>query len=179
MKHLPNIITSARIFIAGLFAYFFAEQNYSACCISFGASVLTDVLDGALARANNWVSDLGKILDPIADKVTLLVISVCFYRAGWIPAYMLAAVIAKESAMMIGGLIMLKNHTVAYADIFGKISTTLFSISIVMALFREISSLPLFAAICSLSTAFFGLSIVCSFAALIHYGKTQFAKRKA
>ena len=75
MKHLPNILTSIRILMAGVFAYFFMEDNYTACCVSFGVSMLTDVLDGALARANNWVSDLGKILDPVADKVTLLVIS--------------------------------------------------------------------------------------------------------
>lgn len=179
MKHLPNILTSIRIFMAGVFAYFFMKHDYIACSISFGISMLTDVLDGALARANNWVSDLGKILDPIADKVTLLVISACFYSAGWIPEYMLVAVIIKEALMMVGGLIMLRCNAVAYADRFGKAATTLFSTSIVMALLRELNISPLITSICSLSTIAFGLSIAFSFVALIHYGRTQFANRKA
>ena len=179
MRHLPNILTSIRILMAGVFAYFFTEDNYTACCVSFGVSMLTDVLDGALARANNWVSDLGKILDPVADKVTLLVISICFYRAGWIPQYMMIAVIVKESMMMLGGLIMLRYKAVAYADTFGKAATTLFSTSIVMALLRELDISPFITSVCSLSTLVFGLSVAFSFVALVHYGRTQFAQRKA
>ena len=179
MKHIPNILTSIRILMAGVFAYFFIEDNYTACCASFGISMLTDILDGALARANSWVSDLGKILDPVADKVTLLVISVCFYRAGWIPQYMMIAVIIKECMMMLGGLIMLRCHAVAYSDVFGKAATTLFSTSIVMALIRELSFSPFLTRICSASTFVFGLSIIFSFVALVHYGRTQFAQRKA
>lgn len=179
MKHIPNILTSIRILMAGVFAYFFIEDNYTACSVSFGISMLTDVLDGALARANNWVSDLGKILDPVADKVTLLVISACFYRAGWIPQFMLIAVIIKEAMMLIGGLIMLRCNAVAYSDVFGKAATTLFSTSIVMALIKELTVSPFLSRICDASTFVFGLSVVFSFVALIHYARTQFARRKA
>lgn len=179
MKHLPNILTSIRILMAGVFAYFFMKHDYIACCVSFGVSMLTDILDGALARANNWISDLGKILDPVADKVTLLVISVCFYSVGWIPEFMLIAVIVKEAMMLIGGLIMLRCNAVAHSDSFGKAATTLFSTSIVMALLKELDISPLITYVCSLSTFVFGLSVAFSFAALIHYGRTQFARRKA
>ena len=179
MRHLPNILTSIRILMAGVFAYFFMNDNYTACCASFGISMLTDVLDGALARANNWVSDLGKILDPAADKITLLVISICFYSAGWIPQYMLIAVIIKEAMMIAGGLIMLRCNAVAYSDVFGKAATTLFSISIVMALLKELDIAPVITTIGGLSTLVFGLSVIFSFVALVHYGRTQFARRKA
>lgn len=179
MKHLPNILTSIRIFVAGIFAWFFMEQDYTACCISFGVSMLTDVLDGALARAFGWVSNLGKILDPVADKISLLVISICFYSVGWIPGFMLAAVIIKEGLMLLGGLIMLRSHTVAYSDLYGKAATSLFSASIVMALLRELDISPVISSICSLSTLIFGLSIFCSFVALIHYVRTQFLRRSA
>ncbi len=179
MRHIPNILTSIRIFMAGVFAFFFLQHEYVACSISFGISMLTDVLDGALARANNWVSDLGKILDPVADKVTLLVISACFYRAGWIPQFMLIAVILKETMMLVGGFIMLRCNAVAHSDVFGKAATTLFSTSIVMALIRELNFSPFLTRICDASTFVFGLSVVFSFVALIHYGRTQFARRKA
>ena len=179
MRHLPNILTSIRIFMAGVFAYFFIKHDYSACTISFGVSMLTDMLDGVLARTYNWVSDLGKILDPLADKITLLVISICFCSVGWIPEFMLIAVIIKEAFMLIGGVIMLRSNAVAHADVYGKAATALFSISIVMALLNEMDVLPPLTSIGSLSTLVFGLSVVFSFVALAHYARTQFAKRKA
>lgn len=179
MKHLPNILTSIRIFVAGVFAWFFMKQDYTACCVSFGVSMLTDVLDGSLARAFGWVSNLGKILDPVADKITLLVISACFYSAGWIPGYLLIAVIIKETLMMLGGFIMLRRRTVAYSDFFGKAATSLFSASIIMALLKALDISPVFHAIGSLSTAVFALSVVFSFVALVHYGRTQFVRRGA
>ena len=133
MKNLPNILTLVRIACAGVFAYFFVCHQYNACVITFIISMVSDVLDGAIARKYGCVSDLGKVLDPLADKITLLVVSVCFYTEGWIIWPMLAAVIIKESLMIIGGLIMLRSNVVAYSDRFGKASTVLFCASITMA----------------------------------------------
>lgn len=179
MKNLPNILTLVRIACAGVFAYFFVCHQYNACVITFIISMVSDVLDGAIARKYGCVSDLGKVLDPLADKITLLVVSVCFYTEGWIIWPMLAAVIIKESLMIIGGLIMLRSNVVAYSDRFGKASTVLFCASITMALLEK-SPLPLLLRrICGLSTALFCMSIVCSFIALGHYARTQFMRRKA
>ena len=162
MKNLPNILTLVRIACAGVFAYFFVCHQYNACVITFIISMVSDVLDGAIARKYGCVSDLGKVLDPLADKITLLVVSVCFYKEGWIIWPMLAAVIIKESLMIIGGLIMLRSNVVAYSDRFGKASTVLFCASITMALLEK-SPLPLLLRrICGLSTALFCMSIVCS-----------------
>ncbi len=161
MKNLPNILTLVRIACAGVFAYFFVCHQYNACVITFIISMVSDVLDGAIARKYGCVSDLGKVLDPLADKITLLVVSVCFYTEGWIIWPMLAAVIIKESLMIIGA------------------STVLFCASITMALLEK-SPLPLLLRrICGLSTALFCMSIVCSFIALGHYARTQFMRRKA
>lgn len=179
MKNLPNILTLVRIACAGVFAYFFVCHQYNACVITFIISMVSDVLDGAIARKYGCVSDLGKVLDPLADKITLLVVSVCFYTEGWIIWPMLAAVIIKESLMIIGGLIMLRSNVVAYSDRFGKASTVLFCASITMALLEK-SPLPLLLRrICGLSTVLFCMSIVCSFIALGHYARTQFMHRKA
>lgn len=171
MKHIPNILTSIRIVAAGVFAYFFAQDNHNACVATFALSMLTDVLDGAIARKYNCISDLGKILDPLADKLTLLIISICFFSSGLIPKYMLIAIIVKESLMLIGAIIMLRNKAVAYSDAFGKASTTLFSTSIVLALLK---SYPAFAFLGDIYVIVFGLSILCSFVALAHYANTQF-----
>ena len=150
MKNLPNILTLVRIACAGVFAYFFVCHQYNACVITFIISMVSDVLDGAI-----------------------------FYTEGWIIWPMLAAVIIKESLMIIGGLIMLRSNVVAYSDRFGKASTVLFCASITMALLEK-SPLPLLLRrICGLSTALFCMSIVCSFIALGHYARTQFMHRKA
>lgn len=171
MKHIPNILTSIRIAAAGVFAYFFAQDNHDACVYTFALSMLTDVLDGAIARKFNCISDLGKILDPLADKLTLLVISICFFSSGLIPKYMLIAIIVKESLMLIGAVIMLRHKAVAYSDAFGKAATTLFSTSIILALLRGYSA---FSFLGDLYVPVFGLSIICSFVALFHYANTQF-----
>ena len=158
MKNLPNILTLVRIACAGVFAYFFVCHQYNACVITFIISMVSDVLDGAIARKYGCVSDLGKVLDPLADKITVII---------------------KESLMIIGGLIMLRSNVVAYSDRFGKASTVLFCASITMALLEK-SPLPLLLRrICGLSTALFCMSIVCSFIALGHYARTQFMHRKA
>lgn len=179
MKNLPNILTLVRIVCAGVFAHFFVCHQYKACVATFIISMVSDVLDGAIARKYGCVSDLGKVLDPFADKITLLVVSICFYAEGWINGLMLAAVIIKESLMIIGGLIMLRSNVVAYSDRFGKASTVLFCASITMALLSKFPLPKLLLDVCGLSTALFCMSIVCSFIALIHYARTQFMHRKA
>lgn len=174
VQHLPNILTLLRIAATCLFAVFFTRGRFNACIAAFAFSALSDVLDGFIARRFNLVSDLGKLLDPLADKISLIVISICFCRAGWIPGYMLAAIAVKEGCMLLGAILMLRSNVVAQADRFGKAASTIFNISIAAALLRQYTP---FAFLGNLHLYLFGLSILCSFTALVHYARTQFADR--
>ena len=72
MKHIPNILTIIRFIFVPLIVTCLALNNYLLAFIFFTVSSLTDVLDGIIARKFNAISDLGKLLDPLADKLTQL-----------------------------------------------------------------------------------------------------------
>ena len=74
---VPNLLTYMRFVLVAPFIYFFLQQNYIAAAVCIGISGLTDCFDGLLARKLNQVTSLGKILDPIADKVTLFSVALC------------------------------------------------------------------------------------------------------
>ena len=72
MRHIPNVLSAIRLILVGVFIFLFARAKYLACLIVFLTAFFTDLLDGYLARRNNWISDLGKVLDPLADKLMVI-----------------------------------------------------------------------------------------------------------
>lgn len=106
MRHIPNVLSAIRLILVGVFIFLFARAKYLACLIVFLTAFFTDLLDGYLARRNNWISDLGKVLDPLADKLMVIAALSCFYSAGWLPLWILLAVLIKEGIMIIGGLLL-------------------------------------------------------------------------
>ena len=81
MRHIPNVLSAIRLILVGVFIFLFARAKYLACLIVFLTAFFTDLLDGYLARRNNWISDLGKVLDPLADKLMVIAALSCFYSA--------------------------------------------------------------------------------------------------
>ena len=79
MRHLPNILSGMRLILVGVFVMLFrAGRILPALCI-FLLAFFTDILDGYLARAHGWVTDIGKLLDPLADKMMTLAALGCIY----------------------------------------------------------------------------------------------------
>ena len=74
---VPNLITYFRFILVPPFIYFFINEQFLLAGIMIGLSGLSDCFDGFFARKLNQVTSLGKILDPIADKVTLVAVAVC------------------------------------------------------------------------------------------------------
>ena len=79
MRHIPNILSVLRIIMVGVFAYLFAIGRPLAALSVYVLAFLTDILDGYLARRNNWITNLGKLLDPFADKLLIVVALICIY----------------------------------------------------------------------------------------------------
>ena len=111
--------------MVGIFAYLFLEGRPIAALSVFVLAFLTDILDGYLARRNNWISNIGKLLDPFADKLLTVVALVCICigkrQAAFI--WLCALTAAKELLMVFGGMFLLRRRVVVYADWFGKIAT--------------------------------------------------------
>ena len=129
-KYIPNIISAVRIILVGVFAYvflaFYPEGIIPAAGI-FILSGVTDVADGALARHFGWISQLGKVLDPIADKLMQCTVLLCLSLKGITPWWIFAFFIVKEGMMAAGALFIFKKRNEVYGSrVFGKAATVLF-----------------------------------------------------
>lgn len=132
---VPNLLSVTRIILIPVFAVLFYNDNYIWAVVVLFVSGLSDFFDGKIARRFNQVSALGKILDPVADKLTQITIAVMlffeFRRASstalhafsWVFLYFLF----KELVMLIGGAMLLKKGLrPSAAIIYGKIATFAF-----------------------------------------------------
>ena len=139
MRHIPNILSTIRLLLVGVFIYFFVNDQVLSALITYLVAFITDIVDGYLARRNNWISNVGKVLDPLADKLMLIAALGCFYFAGWIDLWLLAIVVGKELLMIIGGAALYKHKIVVYADWFGKAAAGFFNAGVTfLNLFFEI-----------------------------------------
>ena len=181
MKHIPNILSTFRIVLVGIFAWLFLTariphpQNYWWALGVYLLAFLTDVLDGFLARTFNWITPVGKLLDPLADKLmaitALVVILIAKATAGEeyaIYLVLFVLVTVKEGLMLVGGLLMLKQKKVAYSDWYGKTATGLFAFGIVLTLL----SFPI-PSIQPWNIAVLSAAVGLSWFSMAHYAKTQ------
>lgn len=179
MKNIPNILSGLRILMVGAFVYLFISKEYAWSLIVFATAFFTDVLDGYLARKFHWITDLGKLLDPVADKLLVLSALVCILIAKSAETFYLVIfilVLVKESLMLAGGMMMLKNKTVAYSDWYGKTATGLFALGIVLTLL-DIALTKVNLSVWAVS--FLAIAVALSYYAMMHYAMTQmFAKPK-
>ena len=124
--NLPNKLTLSRVVLTAVFlVLLFAHglvYKLSAVLV-FSVAALTDFLDGFIARNNNLVSDFGKFMDPIADKILILAAFLAFVEMKLVPAWMVIIIIFRE--FMITGLriVALKKNRVIEATLAGKHKT--------------------------------------------------------
>ena len=100
----------------------FPGKLYAALAV-FAIASLTDLLDGYIARHCNQITDFGKFMDPLADKVLVLTVMACFCSAGRFPDWALAVVIAREFAVSGLRLVAVDNGRVIAAGWSGKVKT--------------------------------------------------------
>lgn len=135
---VPNLITYVRFLLVAPFMYFFIKGNYIIAMLCIGLSGLSDCFDGLFARRLNQVTSLGKILDPIADKITLFCVALCmlFYAPKLLPLMIILMV--KEIAMLICGLVLLiKKIAPPAAKWYGKFATVVFYFSVCVIIFLK------------------------------------------
>jgi len=128
---VPNILGYFRILLIPFFMYTYmtaesAKDYYISAAIA-GVSSLTDFCDGFIARKFNMVTELGKLIDPLADKLTQGALIICFIFRYPNMRYLLALYVIKEGFMVIMGLTILHHNgkKLNGAKWFGKVSTAL------------------------------------------------------
>ncbi len=132
---VPNLLSFIRILLIPVFAYLFYKGELIWAVVVLALSGLSDFFDGKIARRFNQVSALGKLLDPVADKLTQATIAImlfmAFFKAENRPLHLFAWVfllfIVKELVMLIGGALMIYfGIRPGAAEIYGKAATMVF-----------------------------------------------------
>lgn len=144
-KYLPNGLTILRIILTLIFMVFIFLPGLKATIFAFflfSLAALTDFYDGRLARKYNLVSDFGKLLDPIADKILVLGAFLSFVEMRLIPAWMVVIIILRESSITGFRLVALRKGKVLAAEEAGKHKTvsqmvTIFII-LIFLIFKEL-----------------------------------------
>lgn len=117
---IPNIITYVRFVLIIPFVYFFLAEQYIYAAICIGLSGLSDCFDGMAARKLNQVTPLGKILDPIADKVTLFAVVICMVIYVPMVLPILVTLLVKDLLMLIGGADLIKKDSLRLLQLVRK-----------------------------------------------------------
>lgn len=124
--NLPNKLTVVRIVLAPLFLLLTLWEfpfHYLAAGLVFGAAAFTDMLDGKIARARGLITNLGKFLDPLADKMLTTAALLSFMATGHLDVWALMVVLTREFMVTSVRLVAAKDGTVIAANIWGKLKT--------------------------------------------------------
>ena len=140
--NLPNKLTILRVimipfFVAALLYDGGANQNmrYVAAALFIIAS-LTDMLDGKIARKYNLVTNFGKFMDPLADKLLVCSALICMIELRQLPAWMVIIIISREFIISGFRLVASDNGVVIAAGYWGKFKTTFQMIGVVLLIFN-------------------------------------------
>ena len=130
---IPNFLSLFRLLLIPVYVYLYLTAETTTDYVAAGSvlalSCLTDLVDGKIARKFNMVSNLGKILDPIADKLSQIAIVIILLVKFWDGPlkYILFLFIFKELLMIIGaGILMSKGMRPVAAEVWGKLATVVF-----------------------------------------------------
>lgn len=133
-RNIPNILSVIRLLMIPAFVYVYMSELPNKTMISFGIYAVawfTDILDGYLARKNNWITEIGKILDPLADKMMQFVAVICLVIVKRLSVVVISVVFFKELLMLIGAsIITRKKKTVTPSSWFGKLATFVLFVAI-------------------------------------------------
>ncbi len=129
-KQIPNILTVARFFLIPIVIYFILKEQYILAFVFLVISGLTDVLDGFIARKFNFITNFGKLIDPLADKTTQIAVLLTLAFKDIIPFWIIIVVVIKEAAMIAGASFLYGKELVVSSRWFGKLATVLFYVAI-------------------------------------------------
>ena len=101
-KHVPNLLTILRFVLIPFIFVAIMKNNYIGAFIILTISGITDVLDGFIARKFNFVTNFGKLIDPLADKATQVCVLLVLVLTGIVPLWILLIVFFKEIIMIAG-----------------------------------------------------------------------------
>jgi cardiolipin synthase len=113
LRQLPNAICIARMVLVIPIAWFVGAERFNEALVLCAIAAFSDALDGYLAKRFGWTSDLGKVLDPVADKLLLVTLFITLAIVGWSPVWLTVVAVSRDVIIGLGAL--------AYRHWFGAI----------------------------------------------------------
>ncbi|NLZ46415.1 MAG: CDP-diacylglycerol--glycerol-3-phosphate 3-phosphatidyltransferase [Clostridiales bacterium] len=149
--NLPNKLTLLRVLLIPVFLVFLLiggaqvnlfgdiklDINIFIALAIFGVASITDLIDGKIARKYNLITNFGKFLDPLADKMLVMATIVCFVALGWIDAIAVVIILAREFMVSALRLVVANDGVVVAAGIWGKLKTFVTMIALALIMFAE------------------------------------------
>lgn len=178
LKYVPNILTIIRFLLIPIILLFLFSGNYLLAFIFFTISGITDILDGYIARKFNLVSNFGKLMDPLADKLTQISMLAALFFLNIVPVWILIIVLLKEVIMVAGASFLYGKSVVVYSRWYGKLATVLFYIAIVTSLLikeaGKFTTLNNYLA--NIDKPIYCLALIATIFSLIMYCKSLYSK---
>lgn len=165
--NLPNKLTVLRILMVPFFVFFMltdvggAANKWIALAL-FCVASLTDLLDGKIARKYNLVTNFGKFMDPLADKLLVCSALICLIQLGQLPAWVVIVIISREFIISGFRLVAADNGIVIAASYWGKFKTVFQMTAVVLLIFN----IP---ALSVLTSAVLWIAVILTVVSLVDY----------
>lgn len=173
LKHIPNTLTIIRFLLIPLIVLYIFTGNYILAFVFFTISGITDIADGFIARKFNLISNFGKLMDPLADKLTQIATLASLVFTHIIPIWILLIVLLKEFIMIVGASFLYGKDVVVYSKWYGKLATVLFYIAIVVSLLLKQFEIGIWE---HLDLALYYFALIATIFSLIMYVKDLYNK---
>ncbi|MGN0753301.1 MAG: CDP-diacylglycerol--glycerol-3-phosphate 3-phosphatidyltransferase [Aristaeellaceae bacterium] len=135
--NVPNVLTMLRLALIPVFVLLHAAAMEKLALLVFCAASFTDWLDGHIARKYHLITDFGKLMDPLADKLMVCTALIMQGLNGTFPVAAIIIVILKELVMIYGSSYMLAHDVVVYANIWGKLAQCSFILALVLSFWHR------------------------------------------
>jgi cardiolipin synthase len=180
LRHLPNVISAIRILLIVPLAWVLGHHRYSATLWVFGVAAASDGIDGFIARRFGWQSELGGMLDPVADKLMLATVFIVLARLGLVPVWLMAVVLARDAVIVTGALSyrMLLGAVKAHPSIISKFNTLCQIAYVLFIIGSEQFSMPSSVAM-TLGALVFVTVVVSGIDYVLVYGRMAFEQARA
>jgi len=142
--NVPNVLTMIRLALIPVFVILHLMSRAKLALLTFCVASATDWLDGHIARKYNLITDFGKLMDPLADKLMVCTALIMQGIAGVFPVVAIVIVVIKECVMIYGSSYMLHNDIVVCSNIWGKLAQCSFILALVLSFWHtEFTSMAL------------------------------------
>lgn len=130
-KYIPNYLSLLRLLLVPVYLWIFFAVSKPLAAAVLIVCAATDALDGYLARKNGWITDIGKLLDPLADKLASMSALVALSVSALLPWWITGLAIGKEVVMILGAAFLLGKKKIVVASVwYGKLATVLFYVTV-------------------------------------------------